>query len=121
MTAQRFVGGLQTSLPCGTGRRDNLVSEHRIGSLKSVVCRSLEVGTEEEEAVATKVAEFAEKWDSDHPTRCCEVGRTPIGKSFGAKLVKTTRKVVSKSEVDANDWECMVALAASAIACNMHA
>ena len=74
-----------------------------------------------EKAVATKVADFTEKWDSDHPTRCCEVGKTPIGKSFGAKLVKTTRKVVSKSEVDANDWECMVALAASAIACNMHA
>ena len=74
-----------------------------------------------DKAVATKAVDFTEKWDSDHPTRCCEVGKTPIGKSFSAKLVKTTRKVVSKSEVNASNWECVVALAASAIACNMHA
>ena len=72
-------------------------------------------------AVATKAVEFTEKWDSDHPTRCCVLGRTPIGKSFCPKLGNIQRKIESKSEVDASNWECVVALAASAIACNMHA
>ena len=74
-----------------------------------------------EEAVATKAVEFTEKWDSDHPTRCCVLGRTPIGKSLRPKLGNIQRKVVSKSKVDASKWECVVPLAASAIACNMHA
>ena len=72
-------------------------------------------------AVATKAVEFTEKWDSDHPTRCCVLGRTPIGKSLCPKLGNIQRKIVSKCEVDASNWECVVALAASAIACNMHA
>ena len=49
------------------------------------------------------------------------MGRTPIGKSLRPKLGQTKRKIVSKSEVDASNWECVVALAARAIACNMHA
>ena len=71
-----------------------------------------------EEAVATKAVDFTEKWDSDHPTRCCVLGKTPIGKSFGTKLGETTRKVVSKNQVDALNWECTVHPAASR---NLHA
>ena len=41
------------------------------------------------------------------------MGRTPIGKSFGTKLGQTTRKVVSKNQVDALNWECTVHPAAS--------
>ena len=64
---------------------------------------------------------FYRKVGPDHPTRCCVLGRTPIGKSFRPKLENIQRKIVSKSEVDASNWECVVALAASEIACNMHA
>ena len=64
-------------------------------------------------AVATKAVDFTEKWDSDHPTRCCEVGRIPIGKSFSTNLGKATRKVVSKTQVDALNGESIVHPAAS--------
>ena len=72
-------------------------------------------------AVATKAVEFTEKWDSDHPTRCCVLGRTPIGKSFCPKLGNTQRKIVTRDEVDAVIWECTVGHTAREIACNMHA
>ena len=118
MTAQRFAGGLQTSLPCGTGRCDNLVSERRIGSLKSGVRRSLDVGRNEGQSSRHQSGRFYRKWDRVHPTRCCEVGRTPIGKSFGAKLGNSTRKIVSRNEVKAITWEYTVRSAARE---NLHA
>ena len=73
---------------------DNLVSKLSSRPLKSEVRRSEIEEEKNSKAVATKAVEFTEKWDSDHPTRCCVLGKTPIGKSFGTKLGETKRKVV---------------------------
>ena len=74
-----------------------------------------------DKAVATKAVDFTEKWDSDYPTRCCVLGKTPIGIYLRPKLGNIQRKIVSEYEVDAFNWECAVNRAARAIACNMHA
>ena len=75
-----------------------------------------------EEAVATKgVGKFTEKWDSAHPTACCVLRRTPIDDPLRPELEHTQRKIVTKYEVDANNWECTMSHTASESACNMHA
>ena len=37
------------------------------------------------------------------------------------EVEKTQRKIVTKDEVDAINWECAVDIAASEFACDMHA
>ena len=114
------TGGLQTSQPTGTGvRQFGFGAGCRL--YKSEESQVKQRKLKEERSSRHQWVDFTEKWDSDHPTTCCGWKRTRIGRSLRPELGNTRRKIVSKYEVDAFNWECIVDITASAFACDMHA
>ena len=120
VTRRRSAGGLQGSGVFGTTPRQfGFGAQNRL--LQKWSSQVKQRKQKEGRSSRHQGVEFTEKWDSVHPTTCCVWRRTPIERSLRPELENTQRKIVTKDEVDAINWECTESHTASESACNMHA